>query len=177
MSSRKRLHDQEEEEEECDPELQRASEIVEATSKLVERLETKYGTQVGDLTDQIYEAKEKLVRTAVMAWLSRNFKRAKDDSDEEEEQDGSGASGISKSRLRDCLNEYLARLGLPHITKKGNTWTKYVLKDLVGLEDRSLKSGKKLPLRDVRSLENFEQTLMDLLQTVRREREVCPWVK
>ena len=147
--------------------LLRAEQILRATEELVDKLHDKYGTEAESLAERALATHRRLVKSAALYWVTRNFRRLEGG----DEDDGKGlpSEAPTKSILRASLNQFFSQLGLPTLGKKDPLWNDYVLCDLFGAS--SGKSGRRLSLIDCRSLGNFERTLEDLLALVRRERQ------
>lgn len=67
---------------------------------------------------------------------------------------GGGCAACPRQRVLASLNEFLAGLGLSPLKNKDATWSRFVLRELLGLSERECRSGKDLRIEDRRSVAN-----------------------
>jgi hypothetical protein len=163
-----------------------AAEIVQRTCKITRRLEEKYSGDSCDTTPdaddlaylksamflkQTATAQEKtLVKTAIRLWFKHNFPRpSSGDADVAGTQQNAEIRQLSRSKILEFLNMYLNRIGLPELTRRDPVWL-WVCTEILGIKPAEVKSGVQVLVQDERTLDNFEQTLRQLLDAVRLER-------
>lgn len=105
------------------------------------------------------------------------------ESDEQEEQLYASKEGprkeatdcverlITRKELLQYINHYLKSIGLPAINQRTTVWLHGVLRECLGLSEAEWKSGRRLRLIDCRTLESYENSLVELLAAVRAERQ------
>jgi hypothetical protein len=163
MRKRPNYDDSEERRKKIPRDLTDAVALVQQTQLLVSQLERKYGDEAKELVNTTRETRERLVSSAVEAWIARNFSRCL----AELYDQSPPPESISRTGLRKMINAYLETLGLPPLSKHDAVWTKRILRQCIGYTDADWRGGKKIALKDLRSLVNFEATLKDLLDDVR----------